>query len=104
MEGLVWGGRSAAYARESHPGNEQDVRAYSPSPPSEWGFPHGRAEKPENRRYNHTLREPTAGLLGRCFDDRMIGDDGYQAPTAPMEFVACFRRSHGPLCRHTEST
>ena len=53
-----------------------------------------------NRRSNRTLREPTAGLPGRCFDDKMFADEGYQAPTAPMEFVPA---SDGPMDPHVET-
>ena len=64
-------------------------------------FPMGAQRNQRNRRYNRTMREPTAGLLGRCFVDQMLADDGYQAPTAPMEFLPA---SDGPMDPYVVTT
>ena len=50
-------------------------------------IPMGARRSPRSRRYNRSERAPTAGFAGRCFDDSLIVDDGYQAPTAPMEVL-----------------
>ena len=62
-------------------------------------FPMGAQRNPRNRRYNRTTREPTAGLPGRCFDDSRFADDGYQAPTAPMDLLPS---TDGPMNADTE--
>ena len=50
-------------------------------------IPMGARRNPRSRRYHRQGMAPTAGLLGRCFDDSMFADECYQAPSAPMEFV-----------------
>ena len=60
-------------------------------------FPMGAQRNQRNRRYNRTMREPTAGLPGRCFDDSMFADEGNQAPTAPHGFFTLFGRPYGSV-------
>ena len=71
-----------------------------PRRPVSGAFPMGAQRNQRTRRYNRTLREPTAGLLGRCFDDKMFADEGYQAPTAPMGFLPS---SDGPMDAYVET-